>query len=577
MSTSKLVLPVAGFTDGLNTEASILNVMPSEFMNGTINVELLSNGSARRRRGVDFIGLSSTGNYMHTVRSGNASAETYIESPAVTSVKLAAPNGNIVKRVVVDINNSFEIFEATSSGLKNCDVPYGTLARTTDSHSNQKFFDMDYAYSGKRLYFAGRHTKPGYLYVDADNVTLAATYIDVLIRDTDATAANKRVSNNSKWYECIDAHTATAADEPGVGANWKVYWVQLDGPIPTSTAAWSGTTVYTSTIIKQYDKNTTPGATDTYPSTTAFFASRLWLAGDPKTPNSVYFSKTIVGTRDIEKFYQFADPFDSNDPNVVDSDGGVIQIQGAGVITKLLTIGTVLLVCTTNGIWEVRGASDIFKATEYQVSKVLNDAVLGVGSAVAVDQEAIVFGSASVWLTEINSNITDIGAGGTDFFKLDTDKIETIYDAIPRSDKASARAIYSQSEHKVWYFFNSGETAFTNSYGAKGQPSYFTDVLSLDTRFTEAAVNVDPNAPKRSVKGAFTQYTYADGGKDGEPYIAYPFVTEEIPAANSQVVVGTNTVVDDSGNLVVTTGAVVGRRCACRCYATYYIGFGGDN
>ena len=56
MSTRKLQLPVAGFTDGLNTEASVLNVLPSEFMDGTTNVVLHQNGSVRRRKGVDFLG-----------------------------------------------------------------------------------------------------------------------------------------------------------------------------------------------------------------------------------------------------------------------------------------------------------------------------------------------------------------------------------------------------------------------------------------------------------------------------------------------------------------------------------------
>ena len=51
MTTRKFQLPVSGFFNGLNTEASVLNVLPSEFMDGTINIELLQNGSIRRWRG----------------------------------------------------------------------------------------------------------------------------------------------------------------------------------------------------------------------------------------------------------------------------------------------------------------------------------------------------------------------------------------------------------------------------------------------------------------------------------------------------------------------------------------------
>ena len=43
MATNKLQARVHGMTDGLNLEASALNVLPSEMMDGTVNVELLQN------------------------------------------------------------------------------------------------------------------------------------------------------------------------------------------------------------------------------------------------------------------------------------------------------------------------------------------------------------------------------------------------------------------------------------------------------------------------------------------------------------------------------------------------------
>ena len=55
------------------------------------------------------------------------------------------------------------------------------------------------------------------------------------------------VKNNSKRYKCIQNHTSSADDEPGVGANWETYWtLEADGtaskPFKTITDASRGLT-----------------------------------------------------------------------------------------------------------------------------------------------------------------------------------------------------------------------------------------------------------------------------------------------------------------------------------------------
>jgi hypothetical protein len=37
----------------------------------------------------------------------------------------------------------------------------------------------------------------------------------------------QRVSNGSNYYACIQAHTSSATDEPGVGTSWQDYWLDL--------------------------------------------------------------------------------------------------------------------------------------------------------------------------------------------------------------------------------------------------------------------------------------------------------------------------------------------------------------
>jgi len=54
------------------------------------------------------------------------------------------------------------------------------------------------------------------------------------------TDGNDVVTNNSNTYYCIESHLAAADNEPGVGANWQLYWDQHG----TGGTAWASGTKY---------------------------------------------------------------------------------------------------------------------------------------------------------------------------------------------------------------------------------------------------------------------------------------------------------------------------------------------
>ena len=560
MSTRKLQLPVAGFTDGLNTEASVLNVLPSEFMDGTNNIELFQNGSVRRRRGVDFLGASDAGGFLQTLRTATIPSELRQESPAGQYVTLTAPNGNIVERIVLDLNNEFQIFEVTSDGLKNIDTPAQAISRTVDGiiHSDpqQKYTNMQFAQSGNRLFFAGRHSHPGYLQVASDNTTLEVVYLNVIIRDPDATTTNARVQHNSKYYDAIQTHTGATVNEPGSGDDWEQFWILNDGAIPTGTASWSSSTSYTSTLVVRYNKNISVTAIDTFPTTVEFFAGSAWLAGDPKFPNYVYFSQVVVNDGDLEKYHQFADPFDSSDSAIVDDDGGVVAVQGAGLVKRLLALGSSIFIGSNTGIWQLSGPDKQFKATDFVVYNVLNDGIDGPECMVAVADEFLVFGQDTMWRSTIQTNLSVSTAGQAVFRSVSENRIEALYAAIPRQSKATGRAVFNPSEQRVYFFYNKTTTDFIKSYGGLQEPGYTKDVLILDTRFQDDILPTEQQQKlRRSVKGAFFEYSFYDGANTAQPYIALPIISPDVPPIDEPVVTSTDTVVTSTGDSVVASGA----------------------
>lgn len=557
MTVQKLQLPVTGFTDGLNTEASALNVLPSELMDGSVNAELLRNGEIRRRRGVDFIGSSTGGEYLQDIRTYSLGAEPAMESPSGVYVRLTAPNGSIVERIVIDVDNEFRIYDSTNSALRNFDSPLQTIDRTTHSSTNQKFYPMAFAKSGNKLFFAGRHTVPGFMKVDDDNSTLVVAYNDVLIRDPDATAKNTRRQRNSKWYECIEAHTSSAANRPGDGTgDWERYWVQLEGIIASGTTAWASGQAYTSTFIKLYDKNVTATNDETYPTTVEVFSGRLILSGDPKNSNDIYVSRVIRSDRDVEKFYQFADPFDANDPDLVEDDGFVLSLQGSGAVRQLLSVNAALYVGTTTGVNQIEGGSADFVATDFSNFTVLNDGISNSSQMVRIDKEFMVFGQNGIWVSAIERDFGISRDGSTVFKSVSDGRVTSLYSNIPEKSKNSAMAVYSNSKKKVYYFFNNVVTDFDRAYNAFDNPGYFTHTLVIDATSSDSSLgNIRDREKKiyRETLGSIVLYEFADNGSDGSPYISYPFTSIGVPTANDPVVVGGDQVVSN-GEDVVTSG-----------------------
>src|SRR5690606_11657917 len=133
MPVSKAQSTLSEWKKGLNTDGSVLTVAPSDFMDGTVNVEITEAGTVRRRRGIDFISQTTGGGYTSTIRA--STTDLYQESVTGIFVKLTAPSGAIVERIVVDMNNTFRIYEATVTGVVNLQSPLQIITRT--GHATQ--------------------------------------------------------------------------------------------------------------------------------------------------------------------------------------------------------------------------------------------------------------------------------------------------------------------------------------------------------------------------------------------------------------------------------------------------------
>ena len=65
-------------------------------------------------------------------------------------------------------------------------------------------------------------------------------------RRIDFATAASQCTNGGKTYLCLRSHTSASTTEPGVGANWHLYWKEHSN---SSTTAWVDATAYTGNAI----------------------------------------------------------------------------------------------------------------------------------------------------------------------------------------------------------------------------------------------------------------------------------------------------------------------------------------
>lgn len=196
---------------------------------------------------------------------------------------------------------------------------------------------------------------------------------------------------------------------------------------------------------------------------TTEFAGRAWFAGfdgdnsnsDSKSPrlsSYVVFSRLVKNIDDINKCYQFADPTDFDDSDLVATDGGFIRIDGAYGIKAMVQAGSSLLIFAQNGVWRVIGGSDFgFAADNYSVERIRNaGGCRSANSVVDADGAVLYWGDDGIFVVAT----TELGDWGGK--NISQDKVQELYDAIAVETKDLVSGIYNEFERKVIWLYNNG-------------------------------------------------------------------------------------------------------------------------
>jgi len=230
------------------------------------------------------------------------------------------------------------------------------------------------------------------------------------------------------------------------------------------------------------------------------FAGRVFYAGfggevqngDDKSPvlsSYVAFSQLVSSFEDLGKCYQAGDPTSRESNDVVDTDGGLIRVSGAGRIIAMQDMGSHLLVIGSNGVWSITGGSGYgFSATNYKSSKISDFGAISPDSVVKVGDTILYWGIDSIYQVSVN-NVGELVVKSITY-----ETIQTYYNSITAEEKANSIGVYDEvTKTARWIYF--GGLELGSSAG--------TTELILDTRIGAFYKYRIKNLLSTAVRGLF--------------------------------------------------------------------------
>jgi len=271
-------------------------------------------------------------------------------------------------------------------------------------------------------------------------------------------------------------------------------------------------------------------------STITSYAQRLFYSGvesdvtgsDIRSPNYsgyIFFSKVIKADDDLGKCHQEADPTDPGINDLIDTDGGSIQIPDITRVVKIIASQASVLVFAENGVWEVYGDTGGFIATSFQASKISTNGITNGDSVVNVNGNFIYWSKAGIYLLK-----PDTASGRFAAESLSLTSIQDLYLKIPEVAKDFCKGIYDEKENRVRYLYND-----STGYSSSNYPNSYNKELIYDLTLKAWSKN------ELSSLASDSPYV-AD-------FVAMPGYS--VSAREESVVAGTNTVLVTAGDTVV--------------------------
>ena len=502
------------FVKGLITEANQLT-FPDNASIDEANFVLNRDGSRSRRLGVDYESsyvLTATGLTATDIKEGKQSFHIWESPGGDTSVTLG------VVRVKDKLWFMNLLTDSPSANLKNSGSPV-TIASLSNSKIETSVINNKCVIVSRDL------PRPVLLSYNVSTGAVTQSTIQINIRDiygvddtlfldtrpTTLSNTHKYNLRNQGWNKNIvttsgaDAITLTKTDlgvYPANSDNWTLGKIsnassadyEKYDPDTLNKNSFSNYQIAKgSFIIDAFERGVgrmnASDVTSGLPtdreegniSTITSYAQRLFYSGvesdvtdsDIRSPNYsgyIFFSKIIKSDDDFGTCHQEADPTDPGINDLIDTDGGSIQIPDITRVVRIIASQASVLVFAENGVWEVYGDTGGFIATSFQASKISTNGITNGDSVVNVNGNFIYWSKAGIYLLK-----PDTASGRFAAESISLTSIQDLYLNIPEVAKDFAKGIYDEKENRVRFLYNDSA-----NYSSSNYPNSYNKELIYD-------------------------------------------------------------------------------------------------
>lgn len=511
MAQVKVEKQVNNFTRGLITEANPLTY-PDNASLDEENFDLEVDGSRERRLGIDFESSYVSTSTTYTENQLKASRQSFH--------RWDFPGGSTTVVIgVIRVNGKLWFCNLlTNSPSANLVNKQGTATPVVMTISGLANNEIETAVVNNFFVIVSKDLPlPILLSYDASTDTVSQETLTLKVRDiwgvndalgiderpTSLTNKHKYNLRNQGWSskitsicaapnaDCIDCTYATITKYPSNADQWTLGKVGSETPANfekydpnklvknaidnyevakgsfiINALGARGTNRISVSGVTGLDTDTENG----YLTTVAAYAGRLFYSGitssitsgDSYSPNYsgyIFFSQIAKSKDKLYKCYQEADPTSPNISDIIDTDGGTIQIPEASRIVKLIPAGTSLIALAENGVWEIYGDTGGFTATSYQSNKVSS---VGINNPKAVVDAN---GTIVYWaISGIYALTQDPTTGRYISENISIQTIQTYYTSIPNLAKQNARGFYDSKHNHIRWIYNVDDTYSTSNY-----------------------------------------------------------------------------------------------------------------
>ncbi len=485
MSKTVAVKKSFTFVKGLNTEGGPLTFPPHSWQEGT-NIVPQLDGSLRKRTAINFESDYALSSAPNTTTEEETGAFHALEWNSV------AGDGN--RNFVVVQRASLVTFYDNSSGtLSSTEKAFSIDLQTYFAAGNPNVSGVapiSVASANGNLVITSGDTNPILVEYNEATDDITVSIIDLEIRDLygldDLLAVDERPATLSALHQ----YNLQNQGWPLVHIN--TYFAS-DALYPSNAQTWTtgkdASDVFSPALLDKQDFGTTPAAKGRYilnlfyraytsvstvpglstvtenyrPVSCAFYAGRAWYAGiKSSTIGSWVLFSQVADTKEKYGFcYQEADPTSEFISDLIDTDGGVIPIQDAGNIIKLLPYANSLLVFADNGVWQISGGGSTgsFSASSYEVRKLTGVGCVGEHTVVEAEQAVYFWSNDGIWAlaSEANALTSDPVLSAKGFKNITTTSIASYYTAIPAPARNYAQGVYYLEGKTLYWVFNSDD------------------------------------------------------------------------------------------------------------------------